>query len=876
MMKFLSAELFPTIINMSITASMVILLVLAARLLLRKAPKLFSYTLWAVVLFRLLCPVSVPADLSLLSLLDTPAATATEHTTTVSYLPQNTAVVTIPQVPTVDNSGVVSGISSPGAPQSIPAPIPTEEPLSLSAAAAAIWLAGIACMIGYSLVSFLRLHRRLVGAALLQSNIYLADHIDSPFVMGLFRARIYLPSSLSTQEQGYILLHEQHHIRRMDHIIKALAFLALCIHWFNPLVWIAFVLSSKDMEMSCDEAVMRQLGEDIRSDYSASLLSLATGRRIIAGTPLAFGEGDTRSRIKNVLNWKRPKAWIAFLAALVCILVIAACAGNPADNTPDSITSDSGTPEDIVPAPECTSMEDYVRHRIEQMKTVSYYSAATQDEITVSVLDAKIGWLEKRGEVFGLAPNGTLEAWSYNILVKPDAETEDIMLVGGQYEEDGYFDLEGQGGRIAVALRDTNGNYDVLYDAVINDGLDFFGYCNTTEEAIHDWYVKKYGLDLPLYSKDWIDCITIPEDGSLGNVPVHRYDGDCWYLYIPVSAWTQTEATENRWQWASLYWTGSTLTVDHFDHSLESLFMDHRKQGFTPTDETNRIWSRVSGGVTSYYYCFEAPDGSTLRVTIQWTDAGITDYPYIAMEPEILRLMAESFCVTVPQEPDTSSLQMENALRTLISDYQHRFEQGAEPLSFLRVDENRERALTVEGNMLSVLSAAADKLEKTDDPVSFRALGGGICIVLDSADYRHISFFAGETPGSVLLRYVGEDINESAIVNDPQLYLYIIASAERENVQLHDLDSDGFFEAILWNYNENDLVIHDFFDNTFRRFSVNGTLGCDASDYAGLIANIAPDYDTLVQVADFNGSVSLYRYCNGEFIYVCPMNEALR
>ena len=149
-------------------------------------------------------------------------------------------------------------------------------------------------MVLYAMVSYIRLRRKLITASLLRDNIYLADEIAFPFVMGLLRPKIYLPSSMAEQEQPYILMHEQHHIRRRDPVIKALAFLALCIHWFNPLVWVAFIMAGKDMEMSCDEAVVRKMGTGILADYTASLLSLATGKHIIAGMPLAFGEGDTK------------------------------------------------------------------------------------------------------------------------------------------------------------------------------------------------------------------------------------------------------------------------------------------------------------------------------------------------------------------------------------------------------------------------------------------------------------------------------------------------------------------------------------------------------------------------------------------------------
>ena len=187
-----------------------------------------------------------------------------------------------------------------------------------------VWLVGAACMIIRSLVSYWKLRRQIEIAIPLRDNLFLADDLESPFVVGLVHPKVYLPSNLSQREYEYIILHERNHIRRGDHIFKALAFLALCLHWFNPLVWLAFHLASKDMEMSCDEAVVRKLGSDIRADYSVSLLSLATGRRIIAGTPLAFGEGDPKGRIRNLAKWKKPGIWVLVLAVLIC-LVLGVC-----------------------------------------------------------------------------------------------------------------------------------------------------------------------------------------------------------------------------------------------------------------------------------------------------------------------------------------------------------------------------------------------------------------------------------------------------------------------------------------------------------------------------------------------------------------------
>lgn len=309
--------LFLKILDMSKIASIVILFVLAARLFLKKAPKIYSYLLWAAVLFRLLCPVSFEAPLSVLPNMETMEDTYTLAEKNISFAEAGVAAYQavgdalkgglgmqyIPTNETDDNGNVVY------------VTLTWWEVWILFGKY--LWLMGIAGMVGYSIISFYKLKKKLVGTVLLQDNIYISDYIDSPFVMGLVRPKIYLPSSLNEKEQEYVILHEQQHIKRKDHWIKVLAFFALCIHWFNPLVWAAFILANKDMEMSCDEAVVNKMGVEIRADYSASLLSLATGRQLILGAPLAFGEGDTKGRITNMAKWKKPALWICIVSAVI-------------------------------------------------------------------------------------------------------------------------------------------------------------------------------------------------------------------------------------------------------------------------------------------------------------------------------------------------------------------------------------------------------------------------------------------------------------------------------------------------------------------------------------------------------------------------------
>ena len=314
------AAIFSQILNMSMTGSVVILLVILARFLLKQSPKIFSYALWSVVLFRLLCPVAFTAPVSVLDMVEPELKETSNNTSIVSYIPatvntQADFIMVQPEEQQVQKESVTE----------------PEERLLMTPmhAIALVWAAGMVGMMLYSVAQYLGLRRKLVGSVQLKGNIYLADHIDTAFVVGLLQPRIYLPSGVPEKERYYILAHEQHHIRRGDHIIKLLAYLALCIHWFNPLVWLAFVLAGKDMEMSCDEAVIKKLGPEIRADYSASLLRLATHKKILSGMPLAFGEGDTKGRVLNMAKWKKPAKWVVAICVILCLCVVVVCAFNP-------------------------------------------------------------------------------------------------------------------------------------------------------------------------------------------------------------------------------------------------------------------------------------------------------------------------------------------------------------------------------------------------------------------------------------------------------------------------------------------------------------------------------------------------------------------
>ena len=312
-------RIFMEILDMSLQASAVILAVILIRLLLKSAPKIFSYALWSVVLLRLLCPISIEAPISLVPHMESVSADYTLQDQPISFF--DAGMAAYEAVGDALNGGLgvqhihTNEIGESGLPKTVTASWGEVWILF----GQYVWLIGIAGLLLYSAATYLKLRKRLIGAAHLGENIYLADHIDSPFVLGVLRPKIYLPSALGEAERGYIIAHEQQHIQRLDHIVKLIAYVALALHWFNPLVWVSYYLFCKDMEMSCDESVIRKLGGDIRADYSASLLNLATGRRILAVTPLAFGEGDPKSRIKNLAKWKKPLPWVIAVSVLICL-----------------------------------------------------------------------------------------------------------------------------------------------------------------------------------------------------------------------------------------------------------------------------------------------------------------------------------------------------------------------------------------------------------------------------------------------------------------------------------------------------------------------------------------------------------------------------
>lgn len=306
------------LINMTFTAGCTVLFVLVIRLLFRKLPKGYSYALWFIVLFRFLCPVAVPSPFSLLPVYPEPMPREIVYEKTPEI---ESGVIWVDRAV---NQVLERNLSAEGWETA------SANPIQIALfVLAVVWQAGVLVLLLSYMTHFLRLRRRLAAAGMVEKGVYECSQIEGAFVMGLFRPAVYLPAGLDEENRRYILRHEKIHIRRRDYLVKLLGLCVVLVHWFNPLSWLAFRLLCKDMEMSCDEQVLKELGEEGRKTYSLALLHAAERQSGLL-LPLAFGESHTRSRIKNVLNYRRPRFWITALATVTVVAAGAGLMTNPA------------------------------------------------------------------------------------------------------------------------------------------------------------------------------------------------------------------------------------------------------------------------------------------------------------------------------------------------------------------------------------------------------------------------------------------------------------------------------------------------------------------------------------------------------------------
>lgn len=348
------SALFLRMLNMSITAGWIVLAVILVRLVLRKAPKALRVVMWAFVGIRLLFPFSFESILSLIPSAETVPADIlyTDAPMIQSGIPALNATV----------NPIISEALAPNAGDSV-------NPMqAITGVASYVWSIGMACMVLYTVFSYFRIYRKVREATPLEeirsseatalpagksrwsahistlpaNNIRLCDHISTPFILGVIRPRIYLPSTMSEQDMGYVIAHEMAHLKRRDHWWKPLGFLLLTVHWFNPMLWVAYILFCRDIELACDEKVIRELGAESKKSYSDALINCSVPRRMIAACPLAFGEVGVKTRIKSVLNYKKPGFWIIVVGVIACIVVAVCFLSDPPGNAGEQSGTETG------------------------------------------------------------------------------------------------------------------------------------------------------------------------------------------------------------------------------------------------------------------------------------------------------------------------------------------------------------------------------------------------------------------------------------------------------------------------------------------------------------------------------------------------------
>ncbi len=329
--------IFITVLNMSLTASYVAIGVILIRLLIKKAPKIFSYVLWLAVLIRLVCPFSFTSVFSFFTLMGT---STQQNSGVITNVPNNIGLMQNPSINFGINS--INNVVNRSLPPAVP-PASVNPLQIVMAILSVMWVIGVALLILHGIISYLKVLNMVKTATLVTDNVFETDQIATPFVCGFLQPKIYIPTGIAQNDLSYMLAHEMIHIRRRDYLIKPFSYLVLLLHWFNPLIWLSFFMMNKDMEMSCDESVLKSFGDGIKGNYSNSLLNLATDKRyLLAGGLLAFGESNAKARIKNVLSYKKPALWVIAGGLVVTAALVVVFTANPKNEEVPNLTIHSG------------------------------------------------------------------------------------------------------------------------------------------------------------------------------------------------------------------------------------------------------------------------------------------------------------------------------------------------------------------------------------------------------------------------------------------------------------------------------------------------------------------------------------------------------
>ena len=486
-------DVFLKLVNLSISASWLILAVLVLRVVLKKAPKWVMPLLWGVVALRLVCPFSIESALSLIPSAETiPSEIVTETREPVLYEQATLDIVTNPTLPSA--AEVPVGVSRQQA----------QVDFNIYSV---LWLAGMAALLVHALVSAGKLKKKLATAILLRDNIYESEFVDSPFVFGVVKPNIYLPMHMDEGTAAHVIAHERAHLARRDHWWKVLGYLVLALHWFNPLVWVAYILFCRDIELACDEKVVKGLDGAARADYSQALLSCAAPKRAVAACPLAFGEGNIKTRVKSALHYKKPAFWVAAVAVLAVVIVAVCFLTNPKSERGSLVWAQKLNAADVA------SIELYVPA---EGKARQYKKLDTEEMAqAVELINSSRGtYIEKPETVYGGLPvwflltmdDGTVHAVgsvvghyliidgdTFDADVENQAEWENYVLKGDSASPIDMAD------RLSYALYGMTTGVYTLGEAVFEDSVWETSYEKTfanTKSTPELWLSSALGMDM--------------------------------------------------------------------------------------------------------------------------------------------------------------------------------------------------------------------------------------------------------------------------------------------------------------------------------------------------------------------------------------------
>ena len=422
-------RIFSTLLTMSIGAAWLILIVILLRLLLKQAPKWVNCVLWGFVGLRLVCPFVPESRFSLmpgafrmqnrygsaadLNFIQTPAGAGN-----LSQTAEDAAGA-------AGLTGIQTGAATTG--------FGTEWIQQFLSVGSVLWLIGVGVMLGYAVYSYLRVRRQVSEAMWLRENLWICDQVKSPFILGLFRPRIYLSSGMEEAQLPYVIAHEQAHLKRGDQWWKPLGFVLLMIHWCNPLIWVAYILFCRDLELACDESAVRDLTLEERKSYSYALLSCSMQRRLVTVCPLAFGEVGVKKRVKEVLNYKKPSFWILLAAVVVCVIVAVCFLTNPKEETTVILTNEAGNSGADAATNAALEQAAAKQEEVEQLKE----SLAAQQESLAAGLDAakqeNTAWIYQEDSSY----SGFFAVKGYVAYTQMEMDGISIFLVSDGFYQDG-------------------------------------------------------------------------------------------------------------------------------------------------------------------------------------------------------------------------------------------------------------------------------------------------------------------------------------------------------------------------------------------------------------------------------------------------------